>query len=109
MKFDLKSPSKFSSLANINCKSVAGILKYKAAGNCAVRITGGTEVGHSTSTPQSHSNSFKLDISVSSCNDKYISSNFKNIGVRSDGADLYQDSFGNVYAREGDHWDIKFP
>ena len=102
------SNSRCTSLSNVNCKTIAGILAYKAASKCAITITGGTEVGHSTSGTFTHGNGYKLDISLSDCNNKYIQTQFTYSGIRGDGAHLYKSSSGNVYAREGNHWDILF-
>lgn len=72
-----------------------------------VVITGGTEVGHSGGT-YSHSTGWKLDIRLDTCVNNYITSTFTYKGVRGDGAALYEDADGYIWAKEGNHWDILF-
>merc|ERR1712179_70799 len=48
-------------------------------------------------------------ISLSSCVDSYIQDRFTYIGIRGDGARMYRDSRRNIYAKEGNHWDILYP
>lgn len=99
---------------NRRCTSLSGMkdetisqvqrIQQKCGG---VRVTGGTEVGHSNAGGINHSGGSKIDIAtnVDSC----ITSNTTAAGTRSDGAALRTDSCGNVYARETSppHWDIK--
>ncbi|MEV5545750.1 hypothetical protein AB0L35_06330 [Streptomyces sp. NPDC052309] len=96
-----------TSFTKINKATVSGIVAFKKAGKCAVRITGGTERGHASGT-YSHYNGYKVDIALNSCVNKYITSHFKNAGKRGDGATMYKSAAGNVYAREGSHWDITY-
>ncbi|CAF4449854.1 unnamed protein product, partial [Rotaria sp. Silwood2] len=42
------------------------------------------------------------------CINSYITKQFAYIGQRGDGAAQYKASSGNVYAKEGNHWDITF-
>ncbi len=65
------------------------------------------ETGHAGGT-YSHSNGYKIDISLNSCINSYVTTQFSYIGERGDGAAQYQASNGNIYAKEGDHWDITF-
>ena len=65
------------------------------------------EVGHAGGA-LSHANGYKIDISLNPCVNSYITGSFKSIGNRGDGAAQYQESSGNIYAREGNHWDITF-
>lgn len=71
-----------------------------------VRVTGGTEVGHSTIAGINHSSGYKIDLAptIDGCIDK--SPRTSTAGTRSDGAALRKDSCGNIYARESNHWDI---
>ncbi|HEX5565368.1 MAG TPA: hypothetical protein VFY14_00225, partial [Streptomyces sp.] len=97
-----------TSFTNINKATIAGVIAFKKASGCAVVITGGTEVGHSSGT-YSHRNGYKLDISLkNSCVNTYISKKHKKTGTRGDGATLYKSPAGNVYAKEGNHWDITY-
>ncbi|GGW82447.1 hypothetical protein [Streptomyces griseoloalbus] len=99
--------SRCTSFTKINKPTIAGLVAFKKASRCAVRVTGGTERGHASGT-YSHYNGYKADIALNSCVNKYITSRFKHTGKRSDGATLYKSPAGNVYAREGNHWDITY-
>lgn len=46
-----------TSFTNINKATIAGVIAFKKASGCAVVITGGTEVGHSSGT-YSHRNGY---------------------------------------------------
>ncbi|MGL5910718.1 MAG: hypothetical protein ACRCZP_11995 [Phycicoccus sp.] len=87
--------------------SIDGAKTLKQASGCALNITGGTEVGHAGGT-YSHGNGWKLDFSPTSCLTGWVTSTYTYIGVRGDGAALYESASGNVYADEGDHWDVLF-
>ncbi len=99
--------SNCTSLEQINKATVAGVVAFKRAGGCAVRVTGGTEVGHASGR-YSHSNGYKVDIALNSCVNTYISKRFRYLGKRGDGALQYRSPGGNTYAREGNHWDITY-
>jgi hypothetical protein len=102
-----RNNKKCTSFEEINSETIDGIISFKNVSGCDVRITGGTETGHSTST-KSHWNGFKVDINPSVCVSDFIENNFTAAGVRSDGAKLFKDGAGNTYARESNHWDITF-
>lgn len=87
--------------------SVDGAHTLRSASGCPLNITGGTEVGHASGT-YSHANGYKLDFSLSSCLTSYVTSTFRYVGTRSDGAQLYRSGSGNEYAKEGNHWDVTF-
>ena len=70
-------------------------------------IKGGTETGHSSGT-YSHWNGYKIDIGISSCLDNYVKTRYTYIGLRGDGAAQYRDTKTNIFALEGNHWDITF-
>jgi len=97
-----------TSLDQVNTRTIDMIVTLKRASGCPINITGGTEVGHAI-IPLSHGNGFKLDISLNSCINKYITSSFPYIGRRGDGALMYKASSGSIYAHEGNHWDITYP
>jgi len=63
-----------------------------------------------TTFQYSHANGYKLDIAPNNCMSNYIESNFTCFGTRGgDNAQLWRDPVtNNVYADEGDHWDIAF-
>lgn len=95
-----------TSFTQINKATIEGTIAFKKVSGCKVIVTGGTEKGHSSGT-YSHRNGYKTDISTKiSCVNNYITRKFAKAGKRSDGAALYKSPAGNVYAREGSHWDI---
>ncbi len=87
--------------------SIDGAKTLKSASGCALNITGGTEVGHSTGT-YSHYNGYKLDFSRTTCLTSWVTGHYSYVGQRSDGAALYRAASGNEYADEGNHWDVTF-
>ncbi|MFF2773994.1 hypothetical protein ACFVU3_03725 [Streptomyces sp. NPDC058052] len=98
-----------TSFTGINRATVAGAIAFKKASRCTIVITGGTEVGHSTRGAYTHGKGYKVDMSVrTSCLDTYIKKHYKRAGTRGDGARLHKSPNGNVYAREGHHWDITY-
>ncbi|PWI08863.1 hypothetical protein DIZ27_19305 [Streptomyces sp. NWU339] len=97
-----------TSFTNINKATVAGAIAFKKLSKCRVTITAGTEVGHASGT-YSHRNGYKVDMSKrDGCLDRYITSHFKKASARKDGTKLYKSPAGNVYAREGSHWDVLY-
>ena len=102
-----RSNSTCTSFEQINQSTVSGAITLKNASGCAINITGGTEVGHASGT-YSHYNGYKIDISDYTCISNYIKNNFTYIGLRGDGYPQYQSGAGNIYADEGNHWDILF-
>ena len=96
-----------TSFEQLNLSSAQGAQTLKSASGCALNITGGTETGHASGT-YSHWNGYKLDFSKNSCLNGYVTGNFAYIGVRGDGAPMYQSGSGNVYADEGNHWDVLY-
>ena len=87
--------------------TVDGAVTLKHASGCALNITGGTEVGHASGT-YSHYNGYKLDFTRYTCLTNYVHTYFTYIGLRGDGAPQYRSGAGNVYADEGNHWDVTF-
>ena len=102
-----RSNSTCTSFDGLRQDSVDGAVTLKRASGCALNITGGTEVGHASGT-YSHYNGYKLDFTRSTCLTSYVHNTFTYIGVRGDGAPQYQSGAGNVYADEGNHWDVTF-
>jgi len=101
-------PGGCTSVEGIRPEVVEGVTNLRNnCGGCLVRVTGGVELGHG-SGEFSHENGYKVDLGRDPQLDSYIMNNYDYIGVRSDGASLYRDSeTGAVYAREGNHWDVK--
>lgn len=102
-----RNVSTCTSYEQINQESVSGIKTFKSISGCAITITGGTETGHASGT-YSHWNGYKIDTPVTTCTTNYITSHYTYSGVRGDGATLYTAPSGNVYAKEGNHWDITY-
>jgi len=102
-----RNNGKCTSFDQVNSETIDGIISFKQVSGCEVQITGGTETGHATST-KSHWNGFKLDINPSVAVTDFIKNNFEAVGTRNDGAAMFKDGAGNIYARERDHWDITF-
>jgi hypothetical protein len=102
-----RSNSTCTSFDGIRQTTIDGGITLKRASGCALNITGGTEVGHAGGT-YSHYNGYKLDFTRSTCLTNYVHNNFSYIGLRGDGAAQYRSGAGNVYADEGNHWDVTF-
>ncbi|MFE2317250.1 hypothetical protein ACFXC8_29720 [Streptomyces sp. NPDC059441] len=102
-----RSNSTCTSYDQINQATVDGLKTLKSASGCAINVTGGTEVGHASGT-YSHYNGYKADINPNTCITNYIHSSFTKISTRSDGAERWRSSAGNVYARESNHFDITY-
>jgi hypothetical protein len=102
-----RSNSTCTSFDGLRQASVDGAVTLKRSSGCALNITGGTEVGHASGT-YSHYNGYKLDFTHYTCLTNYVHNNFSYIGLRGDGAPQYRSGAGNVYADEGNHWDVTF-
>ncbi|MBI4919871.1 hypothetical protein HY838_01095 [Candidatus Azambacteria bacterium] len=97
-----------TSLDGISASTIAQAIQLKNQCNCNFTITGGTELGHAAGAA-GHSSRNKLDLGLNPALDQYIQNHSTYIGVRSDGALQYQTPNGTIYAKEGTHWDVKFP
>ncbi|MGW7291348.1 hypothetical protein ACWGIB_03005 [Streptomyces xiamenensis] len=102
-----RNVSTCTSFEQLNLATAQGAQTLKRASGCALNVTGGTETGHASCT-YSHWNGYKLDYDLNSCVNGYITGNFTFIGNRSDGAAQYRSASGNIYAREGNHWDVTY-
>ncbi|MCT2591848.1 hypothetical protein LHJ74_18415 [Streptomyces sp. N2-109] len=91
-----------TSFDQINSATVDGVITLKSASGCAINLTGGTETGHASGT-YSHWNGYKVDFSLSGCLDNYIMGAFTSIG-----GSKWKSGAGNVYYREGNHWDVTY-
>jgi len=96
-----------TSVVGIKDSTVAKVIALKQVCNCAIEITGGTELGHAQGTV-SHASGDKVDLRPNSALDGYVQNNLAYIGFRSDGAKQYKTAYGSIFAQEGDHWDITF-
>jgi hypothetical protein len=103
-----RNNSRCTSFEQINRDTVSGVIDFKRASRCAVTLTGGTERGHASGT-YSHWNGYKVDIGLTSCVSSYVTRTFRYVGERAgDRAKQYRSPSGNVYAREGSHWDVTY-
>ena len=96
-----------TSFEGIRQATIDGGITLKNASGCGLTITGGTETGHAGGT-YSHGNGYKLDFSRTSCLTSWVHSAYTYIGLRGDGAPMYEAGSGNIYADEGNHWDVTF-
>jgi hypothetical protein len=96
-----------TSFEGIRQATIDGGITLKNASGCGLTITGGTETGHAGGT-YSHATGYKLDFSRTTCLTSWIHGTYTYIGLRSDGAPMYEAGSGNVYADEGNHWDVTF-
>ncbi|RSS78915.1 hypothetical protein [Streptomyces sp. WAC06614] len=96
-----------TSFDQLNLATAQGAQTLKRASGCALNITGGTETGHAGGT-YSHWNGYKLDFAKGSCLTTYVKNTFTYIGLRGDGAPQWRSGSGNVYADEGNHWDVVY-
>src|SRR6185369_6635934 len=109
----INNPYPTTSLKGMRPSTLAELVSFKQAcdawagsrGPCVVVVTGGTEDLHAEGTC-SHANGYKADIRAGTLIDQFVTTQFTSSGTRSDGAKLYRDSTGGLYARESDHWDI---
>ncbi|MCF7815552.1 MAG: pilin [Candidatus Pacebacteria bacterium] len=104
---DCSGTSGCTSLQGIRDATIKDAIDLKRDCNCDVTITGGTEsTGGHAAGATSHGNGYKYDARMNPKLNTYIITNYKNSGVRSDGATMYTAPDGTIYAQEGDHWDV---
>jgi len=97
-----RNRSNCTSFDQVNENTIRGIITLRSASGCAINVTGGTETGHASGT-YSHWNGYKLDTSLSTCLNNYIQGTFTSIG-----GSKWQSGSGNIYYKEGNHWDITY-
>lgn len=99
-----------TSLDGVRRTTIDGLIAFRRASGCDLVVTGGTEVGHSTTGPYTHGNGHKIDVRRTSCVTTYIQRHYTRAGTRGDGAPLFTDPRGNIYADEyfKNHWDIAY-
>ncbi|SDZ33792.1 hypothetical protein SAMN05444365_110139 [Micromonospora pattaloongensis] len=96
-----------TSFEGIRQTTIDGIITFKRASGCAVNITGGTETGHASGT-YSHWNGYKVDTSLSTCIENYIKAHYTYVGYVSGWGYQYRAPSGNLYTKEGSHWDVLY-
>jgi hypothetical protein len=87
--------------------SIDGLIDFKQDSGCHLTVSGGTERGHAKGR-YSHANGYKIDIMPTRCTDRHITRDYRHVGVRGDGAELYRSRENVVFAREDSHWDLLF-
>jgi hypothetical protein len=98
-----------TSLTKVNETTIRGIIAFRKASKCAIRITGGTETGHA-SGKYSHWNGYKVDIDDTACVTKYIKKKYKSAGKCPGGYPKWTSPAGNAYCHEvsKQHFDITY-
>jgi len=97
------------SLSGVRQGVLSETIHVNQACGCGVTVTSGTDGVHAGGV-FSHANGYKVDLRITSALDSYVTTNFRNIGTRGDGARLYVNpSGGALWARESDHWDVAVP
>ncbi len=102
-----RNVSTCTSFEGIRQASITGIITFKRASGCAIVITGGTETGHAGGT-YSHWNGYKIDFGLNSCAEGYITRNYTYVGYISGWGYQYRAPSGNLYTKEGSHWDVLY-
>ncbi|MEU8538747.1 hypothetical protein AB0C52_01920 [Streptomyces sp. NPDC048717] len=102
-----RNNSSCTSFDQLNLTTAQGAQTLKRSSGCGLNITGGTETGHASGT-YSHWNGYKLDFAKATCLTNYVKNTFTYIGLRGDGYPQWQSGAGNLYADEGNHWDVTF-
>lgn len=103
---DRANPS-CTSFEQVRPATIDGAIALRENSGCPMRATGGTEVGHEISRPESHYNGYKIDIGRSDCVDDYIRSTYRSVPPTY-GSEAYVSPAGDVYVNEGSHWDIVY-
>ncbi|MBB5826529.1 MULTISPECIES: hypothetical protein [Micromonospora] len=96
-----------TSFDGIRQATIDGIITFKRVSGCAITITAGTEVGHADGA-YSHWTGYKLDIGLTTCVQNYISAHFAYVGYIPGFGYQYRSASGNLYTKEGNHWDILY-
>jgi len=97
-----KSNPQCTSYDGLRTGTVDSAIVLKEACGCTIVITGGTEVGHASSSEYSHTNGYKLDYRKNDGLNNYIRNHYARLSDRSDGAARWQSAAGNIYAVSAD-------
>jgi len=92
-----------TSLEQIRSLTIQRLIEFKQASGCSITVTGGSETWIHESGTFSHHTGYKIDISRTTCVTNYIRNSYTFID-----ATHYQDSRGNIYFDESDHWDLRY-
>ncbi len=111
-----------TNIRDLKSESKNGILDFQEKYGKGFLVTGGADEGkvHKNSDDpdaESHANGYKVDIQKTAAIDNFLVGN-KERGVEpyltdtgkswSNGTKLYTDPNGNIWAKEGTHWDVCF-
>ncbi|CAM5254271.1 putative protein OS=Streptomyces albaduncus OX=68172 GN=FHS32_007093 PE=4 SV=1 [Streptomyces griseoloalbus] len=103
-----RNVSTCTSFDQLNLATAQGAQTLKRASGCALNITGGTETGHASGT-YSHWNGYKLDFGKNTCVTNYVKNTFRlHRRPRRRQLPSGASGSGNVYADEGNHWDVTY-
>jgi hypothetical protein len=99
-------PEPRTSLAGIRRATIEALITLKRSSGAEIVVTGGTEStgGHASGT-YSHGNGYKVDLRLNPTLDNYIETRFSKAGTIG-GYPAYRASSGNLYVKEGNHWDV---
>jgi hypothetical protein len=99
-------PAPRTSLEGIRRTTIDALVTLKRASGAEIVITGGTESagGHASGT-YSHGNGYKVDLRLNPTLNNYIETRFARAGTVG-GYPAYKSSSGNLYVKEGNHWDV---
>ena len=106
-----ESQSGATSISGLRQESVDGVVAFQKEVGAPITVTGAAEAGgpHKSSNT-SHANGYKVDIDDTAVVNNYIEKNYTSIPVsktgRSDISAAYTDGKGNMYYKEGTHWDV---
>jgi hypothetical protein len=102
----VNNPEPRTSLEGIRRATIDALITLKRASGAEIVVTGGTEStgGHASGT-YSHGNGYKVDLRLNSTLDNYIETRFAKAGTVG-GYPAYKSSSGNLYVKEGNHWDV---
>jgi hypothetical protein len=99
-------PAPRTSLEGIRTATLNAIVALNRDSGAGIVITGGTEStgGHKSGT-YSHENGYKVDLSLNPTLTNYIEKNFRKVDPVG-GYPAYKCPAGNLYVKEGNHWDV---
>lgn len=90
--------------------SFDGVVAFQREAGVPVLVTGAAENGPHAAGAKSHANGYKVDVQATTAVNNYIQNNYTSVPVSSTGrtdiSAAYSDGRGNMYYKEGSHWDI---
>lgn len=107
----VNKPAPTTEVNGLRQETLDGVVDFQKEVGKPIMVTGGSETGgpHKTGSA-SHSAGYKVDIDDTPTVNQYISSHYKDVPVsktgRKDISKAYTDGKGNMYYKEGTHWDV---